>query len=318
MLSLLKRILPFDIGRSGDPTDATISTNVTEQIAEAEPATREALLELVEQPHFELVPMMSIDEAIAALPPGSRVSVTCSPVKGIPATLDYTEQLLALGHRPIPHIAARLVDGPTQARDLAHWFREHGVAEVFVIAGDAPEPVGVYEAALPFIRDFLAADPAVEQVGIPGYPDGHALIDDAEVHRQLHDKQAVLAEFGVGGWISTQMCFDETMIRDWIRRERAAGIVLPIRLGVPGVVDRTRLMKMGTRLGIGASIRFLAKNRSTVMHLMAPGGYDPTDLVVAFADEAHDLGIEALHVFTFNSVADTRAWHDAIVAGAVS
>ena len=316
MLSLLKRILPFDLGRSGDPTDATTSTMATDLIDVAEPAAREALRDLVEQPHFEIVPMTSIDEAIAALPPRSRVSVTCSPVKGIPATLEYTERLLALGHRSIPHLAARLVDGPAEARDLAHWVREHGVAEVFVIAGDAPEPVGAYEAALPFIRDFLAADPGVEQVGIPGYPDGHALIDDGEVHRQLHAKQVVLAEFGVGGWISTQMCFDETMIREWIRRERAAGIVLPIRLGVPGVVDRTRLMKMGTRLGIGASIRFLAKNRSTVMHLMAPGGYDPTDLVVAFADDAHDLGIEALHVFTFNSVADTRAWHDAIVAGA--
>jgi hypothetical protein len=52
-----------------------------------------------------------------------------------------------------------------------------------------------------------------------------------------------------------------------------------------------------------------------VMQLMAPGGYDPTDMVVAFADEAKTLGIEALHSFTFNAVADTRKWQEAIIAG---
>ena len=72
-------------------------------------------------------------------------------------------------------------------------------------------------------------------------------------------------------------------------------------------------MTMGTRLGIGTSLRYLSKNRSTVMKLMAPGGYDPTDMVVAFADEAERLNIEALHSFTFNAVADTRQWQEAIV-----
>jgi methylenetetrahydrofolate reductase (NADPH) len=112
------------------------------------------------------------------------------------------------------------------------------------------------------------------------------------------------------------MCFDDGTIRAWLQRERDAGLTLPIRLGVPGVVDRARLMTMGTRLGIGASLRFLSKNRSTVMQLMAPGGYDPTDMVVAFADDAKALGIEAIHSFTFNAVADTRKWQEAIVRGA--
>lgn len=313
MLTLLKRLLPFDMGGPSDPLDAT---DVVDVVEAAEPAMRDAMRDLVDHLHYEIVPMTSVDEAIAALPARSQVSVTCSPVKGIAPTLEHVERLLALGHEPIPHLAARLVKGPDEAHDLARWVREHGLSEVFVVAGDAPEPVGAYEGALPFIRDFLAAGPGVDRVGITGYPDGHALIDRDELAGQLRAKQAVLDEFGVGGWISTQMCFDDVMIRSWIREQRAAGITLPIRLGVPGVVDRTRLMKMGTRLGIGASLRFLAKNRSTVMHLMAPGGFDPTDLVVAFADDAEELGIEALHAFTFNAVADTRVWQEAIVEGA--
>ena len=65
-------------------------------------------------------------------------------------------------------------------------------------------------------------------------------------------------------------------------------------------------------------MRYLPKNRSTVMHMMSPGGFDPTDMVIAFADDAQQLGIEALHSFTFNAVADTRAWQETIVNGVVA
>ena len=78
---------------------------------------------------------------------------------------------------------------------------------------------------------------------------------------------------------STQMCFDAGRIRSWLEEERALGLTVPVHLGVPGVVDRTRLMTMGARLGVGTSLRYLSKNRATVMRMLAPGGYDPTDLV---------------------------------------
>ncbi len=300
LMSKLSRLTPF--GRRLATDDA--STEFSEEMGV-----------LVANLHYEIVPMKSIEQAIEDLPPAAYVSVTCSPAKGIAATQEYTERLLDAGHRPIPHLAARLVESEEHTAKLAAWLREHDLREVFVIAGDAPEPVGPYEGALPFIRDLIAADPGVDQIGITGYPDGSSVMDDETARRQLRAKQALLAEHGFGGWISTQMCLDADTIRAWIEAERADGVVLPIRLGVPGVVDRTRLMSMGTRLGIGSSMRYLSKNRSTVMHLMAPGGYDPTDLVAAFADDAEELGIEALHSFTFNSVADTRAWQEAIVTG---
>jgi methylenetetrahydrofolate reductase (NADPH) len=273
-----------------------------------------AMRELVRNLHFELVPMKSIEDAIEALPPNADVSITCSPAKGISATQEHTERLLALGHRPTPHISARLVESPVHAKQIAAWLREQHLSEVFVIAGDATEQVGPYEGTLPFMRDLLEADPGVARVGFAGYPDGHAFIDAAELSEQVHAKQSLLAEAGVDGWISTQMCFDADRIRAWLTEQRAAGITMPIRLGIPGVVDRTRLMTMGARLGVGSSMRYLSKNRSTVMKLMAPGGYDPTELVVALADDAATLGIEALHSFTFNAVADTRQWQEAIVA----
>lgn len=284
--------------------------------APRDPVSSPAMRELVADLHYEIVPMKSIEEAIEALPPAAHVSVTCSPAKGIAATQEHTERLMGLGHRPVPHLAARMVEGPEHAAKIAAWLREHSIDEVFVIAGDAPNPAGPYEGALPFIRDLIDNDPGVRRIGIAGYPDGHALIPTEVVHEQLHAKQALILERGFDGWVSTQMCFDESTVRRWLETERAGGLTLPVRLGVPGVVDRARLMTMGTRLGIGASLRYLSKNRSTVMQLMAPGGYDPTELVVAFADDASRLGIEALHAFTFNAVADTRTWQETITRAA--
>jgi methylenetetrahydrofolate reductase (NADPH) len=296
MLSLLRKLWPFGSGVAApDVVDGPVAA-------------------LVRDLHLELVPMPSVVQAITDLPVRSHVSVTCSPAKGIAATRDVTERLLAAGHVPVPHLAARMVSGPEEAAELAAWIRSLGLAEVFVIAGDAPTPSGPYEGALGFLGDLLAASPGVERVGVAGYPDGHAMIDDDVLHQQLHAKQRLLADHGVDGWVSTQMCFDVATVRAWIEEERTSGLSLPIRLGVPGVVDRTRLMSMGVRLGVGASLRYLAKNRSTVLSMVAPGGFDPTELVVALGADADVLGIEALHCFTFNSVADTVAWRDALLA----
>ena len=264
---------------------------------------------------YELVPTKSFDQAMADLPENAHVSVTCSPVKGIAATQEYTVRLLELGHRPIPHLAARMVEDREHAAKFARWLREYSIDEVFVIAGDAPEPLGPYEGALTFIRDLLDGNPGVGRVGVAGYPEGHAAIDERIVADQLAAKNELLRSAGIDGWVSTQMCFDPSAIRRWILQQRERGIALPVRLGVPGVVQRTQLMTMGARCGIGASLRYLGKNRSTMTRLVAPGGYDPTTLVAAFNDELDTLGIEAFHSFTFNGVAETRAWHDALTEG---
>jgi methylenetetrahydrofolate reductase (NADPH) len=276
------------------------------------PATAE-VRRLVAATRYELVPMKGVDDAIEALPESSTVSVTCSPTKGIPATLDLTTRLLDLGHHPIPHISARMVEGPDDVFKLAAWIREHGLRDLFVVGGDAEQPHGPYADGLSFLRDLLAHDHGLERVGVPAYPDGHPFIDRSVLRDALHAKAALITEAGVTAGASTQMCFDAGRIRSWLEEERALGLRVPIHLGVPGVVDRTRLMTMGARLGVGTSLRYLSKNRATVMRMLAPGGYDPTDLVQALAPHAEALDVVGLHSFTFNSVADTAKWRDALL-----
>ena len=262
---------------------------------------------LVEGLTFEVIPLKSLDAALEALPPGSRVSVTASPVKGQQATCDISEQVTSMGHLAIPHVSARLVAEKAHTAQLAAWMRSAGMKTIFLVGGDA-DPPGAYFDAMSFLRDLLECDHGLETVGVTAYPHGHPLISDGLLHEALHAKQELLASAGLDAYCSTQMCFDPARIERWLRAERAAGLELPVHLGIAGVVDRTRLLTMGARLGIGPSLRYLRKNRAAITRLMTAASYNPDDLLAPLSHCLSELGVSGLHVFTFNQVAATARW----------
>lgn len=265
-------------------------------------------LDLIANLTFEVVPTKSLDAAVDALPPKSKVSVTCSPVKGIATTMELTEQIRDRGHRPIPHIAARMVESRQHAIEIAHWMRTEQVGRMFLVGGDADPPAGPYNAAVDFLADLLDAGPELHTVGVTSYPDSHVAIPDGALHQALLAKQALLAEAGITGYASTQMCFNPDRIVSWLEGERAAGVELPIHLGIAGVIDRAKLMTMGARLGIGASLGYLKKNRKAITRLVTMTHYDPNDLLVPLSPHLRRLDVEDLHCFTFNQVEATEEW----------
>ncbi len=267
------------------------------------------LLSLLNNASFELVPLKNLEAQIAEIPAGSRLSMTCSPAKGLEATLDLTARLTDAGHHVVPHLSARLVRDRGHVSEIAVWLSDHGVDEIFVVGGDSPEPAGDYTDAFGFMRDLLDSNHGLATVGFTAYPDGHGVIPRQKLAEALQAKQALLKDAGVLGFATTQMCFDVSKIEQWLGNERANGFVVPVHLGIPGAVDRTKLVTMGARLGIGSSLRFVKKNRSTLTRLLRPGGYDPGKLLKQIAPNAARLGIEGLHIFTFNEVAATFAWH---------
>jgi len=269
---------------------------------------------LIADARYEVIPMKNLESQIEHIPTGSSVSVTCSPAKGQQATLDLTARLIDLGFMAVPHFSARLAEDAVEVKRLAVFCREHGVKEVFLVAGDPPEPAGVYDGVVAFLRDFLDADHGLERIGVTAYPDGHALIPPDVVHDALHAKQALLHEAGVPGFASTQMCFDLGQWKSWATTERAAGFDLPLHIGVPGVIDRAKLFTMGMRLGIGNSMRFVKKNGGVLGRLFKPGGYDPNKLIMPLGKQADELGIEGLHLFTFNNVQATAEWQRKMLA----
>lgn len=256
---------------------------------------------------FELIPLKSLETQKANLPAGAAVSVTCSPAKGIAETQRLTEEFLGAGFAAVPHISARMVRDRIHTKELAGWFREVGVKKLFIVGGDAEEP-GEYHDAVLFLSDLLDTDHGLDAIGVTAYPDGHSFISDEDLQRALHMKQQLLADAGVPGWCSTQMCFDPETIESWLRAERAAGLTLPVHLGISGVVDKTKLITMGARLGIGQSLNYFKKNKAAIAKMLTSPSYDPNDLLVPLSEANLELGVEGVHMFTFNQIEATEAW----------
>jgi methylenetetrahydrofolate reductase (NADPH) len=281
---------------------------------------RSTLRQLVADAKVELIPMKSLERAITELRPESHISMTCSPAKSIEDTLDECEQLLRAGHRVTPHISARMVQRYEHLVAIHGRLVALGIREIFVVGGDA-DPPGCYFDAIEFIEAFLSLDDAdgtehrqVDHIGYTSYPDTHPFITAEQLHDALHRKQKLILATGRTAHVSTQMCFSADQIRTWLRMERASGLTVPVHLGVPGVIDKTKLMTMGVRLGVGTSLRYLSKNKKALGKLMTQRSFEPDMMLKPLARELDELGIAGIHLYTFNQVAATEAWRDRTLA----
>ena len=271
------------------------------------PPAREALARLLTAPTFELIPLKNSLDQAAHLPAGATVSVTASPAKGIEATVALCEQLQARGFRAGPHVSARMIRDRAHLVDLIAWLEGAGVDRAFIVGGDAKEP-GAYPDGLALLREMAEIGHPLSEIGIPGYPQGHAFIADGPLLEALRAKAAFAS------YITTQLCFDPTAIARWLAARRAEGITLPVHVGVPGVAEPQKLLAIAARIGVADTHRFLVKNVRFVTRLVRSGGfYRPDGLLEGLAPYAADpaAAIVSLHLYTFNAVAATEAWrHD--------
>ena len=269
-----------------------------------------ALARVLEQARYEVLPTATTEEKVLAHLPRDRVvTVTASPSKGLEATIDLTERLTALGYTVVPHLAARMISGRSELAELCERLTGQGIAQVFVPGGDA-EPAGDYPDALSLLADLTELGRPFSHVGVTGYPESHPTINDDLVVQAMWDKRRHATH------VVSNLTFDPAVVRVWIRRMRDRGITLPLLLGVPGPVERTKLLAMATRIGVGESTRFLAKHKGTFARLAAPGGFTGERFLrqCAPALAAPDANVGGLHVFTFNQIAETEAWRRDLLA----
>ena len=263
-----------------------------------------AVRRLLANVRYEVLPTSRVEDLVAThLPAGSTITVTASPSKGLEATLSLSERLAARGYDVVPHLAARMISGRSELDDVTDRLSRAGVTTIFVPAGDA-DPVGSYAGALDLLDDLAAAGNPFTQVGITGYPESHPTIHDDVTVQTMWDKRHHATQ------IVSNLTFDPGVLGSWILRVRARGVTTPILVGLPGPVDRAKLLSVATKIGVGESTKFLAKNRGAFARIAVPGGYDPLRLLNRAAnvlgnDEMNVLG---LHLFTFNQVAETEAW----------
>ena len=264
------------------------------------------LTRLVEHARYEVLPTSSAEDTVLAHLPRDRViTVTASPGKGLAATLDLAERLAGHGYTAVPHLAARMVHGRGELAEICDRLTGKGVTRVFVPGGDA-DADGTYPDALALLEDLADLGRPFSHVGITGYPESHPTIADDLTVQSMWDKRRYATH------VVSNLTFDPTAIRVWVRRVRDRGITMPLLLGVPGPVERTKLLAMATKIGVGESTRFLVKHKGTLARLAAPGGFTGERFLeqCATALAMPDAGVEGLHVFTFNQIAATEAWRE--------
>ena len=260
--------------------------------------------EALATPRFELIPIRGMLDAAGHLPVGSVINVTCSPKHGLERTLDAAQALAALGHRPIPHIAARLVRDQAHLDRLLDQLAQAGMDEVFVVGGDAAKPAGDFDGAAPLLERMANAPQRPSIIGLPAYPEGHAIISDDALATALAAKR----EFG--DYLVTQICFDPARIRTWLGEIAAGGTHLPVYIGLPGVMDPKQLLSISLRIGIGTSLRVLRRNQGMTDQMLG-GAYVPDALVknlLPLFEASGEVPLAGFHLNTFNLVPPLLSW----------
>lgn len=266
------------------------------------------LAELMDQAYLEIIPTKTIVDRLIHLPRHSYVALTCSPVHGVGPTLDMVDELRALPEerqlKLVPHIAARVVRDKGHLREILARLDDARVESVFVPGGDADEPVGDYDCSLDLLRDIAEIGHEFEDVGIAAHPEGHPMIDDAELLRLLKEKQ----EYST--YLVTQMCFNPQALIKWLQEIRRAGVRLPAWLGLPGVVEIPRLIALSLRIGVGQSVKVLKKQKGLVRKMISARPYLPNDLLdgISLYLDDPELDIPGFHLFSFNNIERTERW----------
>ncbi|OLT49017.1 methylenetetrahydrofolate reductase [Saccharomonospora sp. CUA-673] len=268
---------------------------------------------LLARPRYEVLPLAGVLEQTGLLPEDTVVTVTASPRRGTGATVELCEKLAAQRLRPVPHLAARQLTSRGELADVLDRLAGSGVDDVFVVGGDAAVAAGPYPDGLALLRAMAELDRLPAAVGVPSYPEDHPSIDPETLWASLLSKQDYAT------YTVTQLCFDVGAVAAFLTAAQQRGLRLPVVAGVPGDVDAVTLARVGARIGVGDSLRFVTSNRSTVLGLLKAGLRTPRSgrhaVLRGLAELDPGLPLAGLHFYTFNRVRATARLVTDLAAG---
>jgi methylenetetrahydrofolate reductase (NADPH) len=272
-------------------------------------SVRDLLISDLREAYMEIFPAPHIEQRLEVLEPNSYVAVTCSPTKGVAETLDLTERLVKLGFRVAPHVAARNVRNQKHLAEIMARLRALGIESMFVPGGDRPNPAGEFSSALQLLQSISDIPHDIKEIGVAAHPEGHPDVTAESLLEALEMKQKY------AHYMVTQMCFDANVLGMWLLDMRARGIKLPVWIGLPGAIERNRLIKASFRIGVGDSLRFLRRKSKVMKELMKSSVYEPDELVHGLAKYQLLPGtnVAGYHLFCFNQVENTETWRSSAI-----
>ena len=265
---------------------------------------------LLRTSRYEILPTSNAEALVTAhVPNDVTIAVTASPGRGLASTVELAVRLSEQGYHTVPHLAARMMRDKAELFDTLEKLKSAGIVDVLVIAGDAREPAGDFADSMALLSA-LPDGHGLKQIGVAGYPESHSFIDDDLTIQAMWDKRTIAT------YIVSNLCFDVPKVKAWVARVRRRNVKLPVFVGMAGVADPIKLLRVSTRIGLADSARFLLGHSSWISRLVRPGGYNPTRFLHELAPDAAmpERNIAGLHIFTFNEVGPTERWRQEMLA----
>jgi methylenetetrahydrofolate reductase (NADH) len=290
---------------------ASSAEPLTRRLNRIDPVSRRAFVEFLQAPRYEILPTEDVEaRVLAAVPREVTITVTASPRRGIEATIGLAERLARHGYQVVPHLSARLIRDRAHLREVLDRVAAFGRNEIFVVAGDAKAPAGDFPDSVSLLMALTSEPNGLREIGVTGYPERHSFIEDDLTIQAMWDKRRVAT------YIVSNLCFDPRVVKKWVARVRRRGVQLPIHIGLAGVADPAKLLRISTRIGVVDSARFLRGHSNWFMRMIQPGGYDPGRFTKGLLPElaAPDRKVAGLHVFTFNEIEPTERWRQETLA----
>src|SRR5450756_2027286 len=253
---------------------SSAASDVYKRQGRIDPASRRALIAFLRSPRYEVLPTEDVEERVlATVPREVTMTITASPRRGIGATIALAERLAGHGYPVVPHLSARLIRDESHLKEVLAALTAIGVKDVFVIAGDARELAGRFPDSVSLLEAMRDEQHSLSDVGVTGYPERHSFIDDDLTIQAMWDKRKLAT------YIVSNLCFDPRMVKRWVARVRRRGVQLPIHIGLAGVADPAKLLRVSSRIGVVDSARFLRGHSNWFLRTLQPGGYSPERFV---------------------------------------
>lgn len=248
------------------------------------------------------------------LPKGTRVYIAHIDGVAIGDMVATAARLNAQGYVVVPHFAARIIKDKTTLADwIARYQGEANVDQALLLAGGLKHACGDFENSMQLLETGLFDAAGFSYLNVAGHPEGNRDIDadgsDKNLMVALGWKQDFANRSDAEMAITTQLMFSAKPVFDWADRLRAAGVDLPIHIGIAGPAKLQTLVKFSIACGVGASLKVLQRRARDVTKLLLP--FEPDALLAEFA--AHksanpDSKIEQVHFFPLGGIKANANW----------
>lgn len=274
----------------------------------------EAVEDFLQGYSIEVMPRTAekIDNFRSLLPKGTRVYIAHIEGTPIEDMVTTAKRIAGEGFDVMPHFPARIIhDKATLASWIERYQGEAGVHQALLLGGGVSTPAGDFDNSMQMIETGLFD--GFDRLHVAGHPEGNKDIDkdgtDAVIMKALAWKQAFANRTDAKMAIATQFCFESAPVIAWANKLSAAGIKMPVHIGIAGPAKLQTLIKFAIACGVGPSLRVLQKRAMDVTKLLLP--YEPTDVVAELAKHkaaTPGFNIEQVHFFPLGGIKTNAQW----------